>query len=400
MTATTARSRSLPVTFGWVSLLQDLGSKMVVPVLPLFLAIELAASPLAVGVVEGVAGVTAALAAAIGGRVAAREPARWVRLGYGLSSVAKPALALTTVWPAVLAVRIGDRAGKGLRDAPRDLLLAEHDRHRRGRAFGIQQAMDKTGGFLGPLVGLALYEATGSFRAVFLAAFVPCAASVALLRDLPTPSRHRTVGSSPDPSPRLAPAHEDAPNARSPRTAAQWQALAATTLHSVGFAPVSLLLLRALDADASAAEVLLGFAALRLVTALASYPAGRLVDARSARAVTVVGMTISAAAVATVAIAGHPSVAATGLAAVGLADALTKGPTKAWLATLASPGRTAALLGDRTAATGVGALLSAVAIGAAWGEDGRGALLVAAGVAAIAALVAVGTAAPDRAVSA
>ncbi|MGH1504841.1 MAG: MFS transporter [Acidimicrobiales bacterium] len=388
--ATPTPRRSLPVTFGWVSLLQDLGSKMVVPVLPLFLALELGASPLAVGLVEGLAGISAAVAAAVGGRIASRRPAHWVRVGYGLSSIAKPALALATTWPAVLAIRLGDRAGKGLRDGPRDLLLAAEGAGRRGRAFGVQQAMDKTGGFLGPLAGLALFRLTGSFRAVFVVAFVPCVASVLLLRNLVDPEPTMT---SPRDDVALASDEPTSTATEAERTERRRhrQALVAVAAHSLGFAPVSLLLLRALDARASATGVLLAFAGLRLVTALASYPAGRAVDRLTPQLVSLIGMLVSAAAVATVALATTPGRAAIGLAGVGLADALTKGPTKAWLASLAPAGRAGAVLGDRAAVTGGAGLVAGIAIGAAWGEDGTTALLVAAAVAAVAAAIAAAT---------
>ncbi|MEM8620094.1 MAG: MFS transporter [Actinomycetota bacterium] len=376
------KPRNRAVHFGWVSLLQDLGSKMVVPILPLFLAIQLGASAFVVGIVDGIGAVSAAAAAAIAGRWSTGNPVRWVRVGYGLSSAMKLALAFATTWPAVLGIRVADRTGKGVRDAPRDLLLAEAPADRHGTTFGIQQAMDKTGGFLGPLVGLAAYELFNqSFDAVFFVAFIPCAASVALLWYIPAAPR-------PPESPATGqPSAETSQHERSP-TQAQRRALAAILLHSLGFVSVSLLLLRGLDVNASVAELLIGYAVLRLITAVASYPIGRLVDGTSARRVTIAGMLVSAGAVGLIAIADSPTVVWLALGAVGLADAMTRGPVKAWLLGLGPAATRGPVLGDRAAITGVGALVSAVVVGAAWGSDGQAALLGAAVVAVCAAALA------------
>ncbi len=370
--------RSRAVHFGWVSLLQDLGSKMVVPVLPLFLAVQLGASAFVIGLIDGVGAVCAAATAAVAGRLGRTAPVRWVRAGYGLSSIAKLALAAAAAWPTVLAIRVADRAGKGIRDAPRDILLAESPRRRHGTTFGIQQAMDKTGGFLGPLVGLVAYElAGGSFDAVFVTAFVPCALSVVLLWYIPpAPAAVDTVRESPP-----APIDHGV-------TAAQRRALVAVTLHALGFVSVSLLLLRALDADASVAQILLAYSTLRLVTAVASYPIGRLVDAASARVVVIVGMLVSAVAVATAAVATSTAVIWAALGGVGLADAMTRGPVKAWLLGLGPASARGPVLGDREALTGVAALVSSIGVGLAWNETGSAPLLVAAAVAALAAIVA------------
>lgn len=383
--STTHRSRA--VHFGWVSLLQDLGSKMVVPALPLFLTLQLGASAFVVGLIDGVGAVSAAVVAPVAGRIASRAPVRLVRLGYGLSSVMKLALAAATAWPAVLAVRVADRAGKGVRDAPRDLLLANSPSERHGRTFGIQQAMDKTGGFLGPLIGIAVYSLfDSSFDAVFIVAFVPCALSVALLWRIPD---------APNPAREAAPTTTstlDAANA----TPSQRRALIAVGLHSLGFVSVSLLLVRALDVDASVARVLLAYSGLRLVTALTSYPAGRLVDRHSAQSVTVAGMVVAAASIGLAAVASNVATIAIALGGVGLAEAFTKAPVKAWLVSLGPPASHGAVLGDRSAVAGAAALIGSIAVGAAWNVAGQAPLLAAAAIGLLGAAVASTVRSPTR----
>ncbi|MEO1055704.1 MAG: MFS transporter [Actinomycetota bacterium] len=375
--------RSRAVHFGWVSLLQDLGSKMVVPILPLFLALQLGASAFVVGLIDGVGAVSAAIVAPIAGRMSRALPVRWVRAGYGLSSAMKLALAFATTWPAVLGIRVADRAGKGIRDAPRDVLLAEAPAHRHGATFGIQQAMDKTGGFLGPLAGLVAYELSDqSFDAVFVVAFIPCALSVALLWRIPPPP---VRPASPDDA---APTSDFAAATSARASPAQRRALAAIALHSLGFVSVSLLLLRALDVDATVAQILIGYAVLRLITAIASYPIGRLVDATSARAISIAGMLVSAGAIALIALATTPAAVWVALGTVGLADAMTRGPVKAWLLSLGPKAASGAVLGDRSAITGIAGLVSSIAVGTAWGSTGQLPLLVAAAVAASGAALA------------
>lgn len=370
------------VHFGWVSLLQDLGSKMVVPIVPLFLALQLGASAFIVGLIDGVAAMSAAVVAPVAGRLATRYPVRMVRLGYGLSSAMKLALAGALSWPLVLAVRVADRAGKGIRDTPRDMLLADGSTAHHGRAFGIQQAMDKAGGFLGPIAGLLIYRLFGgSFNAVFVVAFIPCAMSVGLLRRIPPAASEER----PPARPKISTAEGSTPGRT---TSAQRRALVAVALHALGFVSASLLLLRAIGVDASVTDALIGFSALRLMTAVASYPVGRIVDAASARLIVTSGMFVSAGAVAVVGLSSNRTLLWCGLSAFGLADALTKAPIKVWLISLGPPASRGAVLGDRSAIAGVGALVGALATGFAWGDDGQLPLLIGASVAAAAALVA------------
>src|SRR5207247_6791502 len=115
------------VALGLTSLFTDVSTEMIVPVLPLFVTGTLKASVASLGVIEGVAESTAALLRLASGwlsdRIGRRKP--FLIFGYGLSSVAKAALALAVSWPAVLGLRFSDRVGKGLRNPPRDALIAD-----------------------------------------------------------------------------------------------------------------------------------------------------------------------------------------------------------------------------------------------------------------------------------
>ncbi|MCB2018645.1 MAG: MFS transporter, partial [Hydrogenophaga sp.] len=170
---------------GFVSLLMDVSSEMIHSLLPLFLVGTLGASALVVGVIEGLAESTALIVKVFSGVLSDW----WQRrkglavAGYALGALTKPLFALATGTGLVLTARLLDRVGKGIRGAPRDALVADiAPPALRGAAFGLRQALDTVGAFLGPLlaVGLMLLW-NDDFRAVFWVAVVPGLLAVLLL---------------------------------------------------------------------------------------------------------------------------------------------------------------------------------------------------------------------------
>ncbi|TMK19342.1 MAG: MFS transporter, partial [Actinobacteria bacterium] len=187
------------VVLSWVSFFQDAASEMLYPVLPLFLTGVLGAPPSVVGLIEGVAEGTASVMKAVSGRLAdIRRRRPLVAAGYGISSLSKLVIGFATGWPLVLVARFADRFGKGLRTSPRDALIAaDTATEHRGRAFGFNRALDTAGAVVGPLAGLALYEALDHrIRPLFFVAFVPAAASVALIGLVREPVTTPAQGSS------------------------------------------------------------------------------------------------------------------------------------------------------------------------------------------------------------
>src|SRR5688500_3984615 len=166
-----------------VSFFTDLATDMIYPLIPVFLTGTLRASAGFVGAIEGAAETTAALLRLASGwwsdRVRRRKPL--VLAGYALAALARPLIALATSAGQVLAVRLTDRVGKGIRGAPRDALIADAvSPALRGRAFGVHRAADHLGAVAGPLVAFALLQGAGlPLRTVFLAAAVPGLAAVA-----------------------------------------------------------------------------------------------------------------------------------------------------------------------------------------------------------------------------
>ena len=159
------------VLLGWVSLLADISSEMVYPLMPIFVVVVLGSSATSLGWVEGIAAIIVALLTAWSGwrsdlgsrrdasnaitNVPRRLP--WIRWGYGLPVLGRAILALAVAWPMVMLGRGVDRVGKGLRGSPRDALLTDAaDPSQRGRAFGFHRAMDTTGATIGVLLAAGL----------------------------------------------------------------------------------------------------------------------------------------------------------------------------------------------------------------------------------------------------
>lgn len=182
------RYTSLPrnvLALSFVSLLNDTSSEIIYPLLPAFLALSLGASPFAIGLIEGFAESVASLLKLVSGYLSDRFGTRkWpVFLGYSLAAITRPFLAFATSWPQVLVVRMTDRAGKGIRGAPRDALIADGlPANRRGFAFGFNRAADHLGAVLGPVAAFILlsifaadkqHPTLGEYQNVFLFASVP-----------------------------------------------------------------------------------------------------------------------------------------------------------------------------------------------------------------------------------
>lgn len=179
--------RELPsavILLGTVSLLNDMASDMIMPLLPVFLTATLGAGPAILGLIEGVAESTASLLKLWAGRLGdggvGHKPLAVT--GYALSNLVRPLLSVAGSWGVVMAVRFADRAGKGLRTSPRDALVSGSvNVDQRGQAFGLHRAMDHTGAFIGPLLASGLLAYGLTMQQVFLASVVPGILAVALL---------------------------------------------------------------------------------------------------------------------------------------------------------------------------------------------------------------------------
>ncbi len=167
---------------GLISLMNDMSSEMIYPLLPVFLTSVLHASAASLGVIEGVAETTVSVLKYLSGYISDRTRKRKAifAAGYTVSNIIRPLIGIATAWWHVLILRFGDRVGKGIRTAPRDALLAESAPETdRGLAFGFQRAMDHLGAILGPLIAAALIRFCDyPIKTVFLMSAIPGAVTI------------------------------------------------------------------------------------------------------------------------------------------------------------------------------------------------------------------------------
>ncbi|HMA46908.1 MAG TPA: MFS transporter [Frankiaceae bacterium] len=380
--------RNLLVLCG-VSFLQDAASELVYPLLPLLLTGPLAAPAVVVGAIEGIAEGASAVTKLLAGRLAdLHRRAPLVAVGYGLAALGKALVAAALVWPVVLAGRVVDRLGKGVRGTPRDaLLVVGIPADRRGAAFGLHRAADTAGAVVGPLLGLAAYELVG-LRGALVVAVVPAVLSVLLvgvLREGPPPSSRLEPRPRrrPGPPPRRA---APATPAVAPLPAPLRRVLALLTVFAVVNVPDALLLLRAHEVGFGVAGVLGVYVAYNAVYALLSFPAGALSDRLPRRYVMAAGLLVFAVAYAGLGLVdSRPGVVALFLLYGGY-TASTDGVGKAWVSALAPAIRQGFAQGLYQGLSGAGALVAGLWAGVLWSGDGRLPLVLAGAVAATVAV--------------
>ncbi len=371
---------------GLTSLFMDLSSELIHGLLPIFLVVTLGAGPAVLGLVEGVAEATASFAklasGALSDRMGRRKPL--ALLGYGLAALTKPLFPLATGVGTVFLARFLDRLGKGIRGAPRDALVADvTPLELRASAFGLRQALDTVGAFLGPLAAVALMAATGDdIRLVLWFAVLPAAICVLVLWvGVEEPEASRPPAR---PRPRLGLGPADLGELG----AAFWSIVAVTGLLSLARFSEAFLVLRAQEVGMAIGLVPLVMVVMSLVYSLVAWPAGRLGDRVDRRRLLVVGILVLVPADLILAAAADVAGALLGVAVWGLHMGLSQGLLTTLVADTAPVARRGTAFGVFHLVTGVGALLASLIAGLVWELAGAGATFaLGAGLALAAALV-------------
>jgi MFS family permease len=368
-------------TLGFVSLLTDVSSEMVHALLPVFLVSELGASFAAVGLIEGIAEATAAITKIFSGVLSdwlGRRKAL-AAIGYGLSAIAKPAFPLAASIGWIVAARFVDRVGKGVRDAPRDALVADlAPQEARGASMGLRQALDTVGAFLGPLLAIGLMALTANrFRVVFWVGVVPAFLAVALLvvgvREPLRPTRG--APGFPLSFPRLR-----------RLGAIFWLAVTTAVAFSLACFSDAFLILRARDAGLPIALAPAVLVVMNVVYAATAYPAGALSDRFGRLAVLAAGFAILIVADLTLAFASGLTGMAAGVALWGLQMGVTKGALAALVADAAPPDSRGSAYGIFNFASGLALLVASVLFGVLWDRTGPAAAFFASALFAAAAI--------------
>ena len=350
-----------------MTLLNDLSSEITVRTLPLFLSNVLAVKTGVIGLVEGLAESTATLLQLFSGYLADRrgQKKQLALVGYALSNFTKPFLYFANAWGVVLAIRVLDRIGKGIRTAPRDALIADvTPTGRRGAAFGFNKGMDKTGAVIGLLLAaLLLYLGQRgdvaltreAYQHLVLLALVPGLAAVAVLAFLvrEQPGRVPLAGTSV----RLAWRGLDG----------RFRAyLAIITVFTLGNSSDAFLMLRAQTLGLTPFGIFLVLAAFSLVIAVGSTPAGALSDLLGRRLLIVTGWTTYAVIYLGFAIASETWHVVALYLGYGLYHATFQGAASALVADLVPSELRGTAYGLLDAAVGIAALPASVLAGLLW----------------------------------
>jgi len=389
--ATARRPAALPrvvIGLGLVSLFTDVSSEAIFPLLPAFLA-TLGASNAFIGLVEGSAELVASVLKYLTGLVADRR-ARLkplVLVGYGISTAVRPLVALALAPWHVLAVRVGDRIGKGIRTSPRDALIAQAtDPSIRARAYGFHRAMDHAGAAIGTLLSAGLLWWLGAgfgrpasgeqLRTVFLWAAAPGLLALVALSLTREPARPPPPPPTPTagPKPALPPALK--------------RALLPIMLFACANATDAFILVKVARLGASPILAPLLWLGLHVVKAGTATAGGRLADRYGKRNALALGWAVYALTWSAVGLAQSVPVLLALAAVYGITHGMVEGPEKALVAELAAGNARGRAFGAYNMIVGLAALAASTAFGAVWDRHGSTVAFAASGALAVVAAVA------------
>lgn len=349
------------IILSMVSLFTDVASEMLYPVTPIFLT-SLGATMAAIGLIEGIAEITAGLLKGYFGVLSDKLGKRsiFVIIGYGLSGLVKPLPGIFQNFGMVLFSRVTDRVGKGVRTAPRDALLAGYSNGNTGAVFGFHRAMDTLGAALGPLGALlllALYP--GNYSIIFLIAFIPSLIAVAFtltVKDKPVEAIIKKKG------------HYLEFWRRAPR---EYKTLIVLfTLFSLVNSSDVFLILKSRSIAKSDSLAIFGYVFYNLVYASFSYPAGLLSDRIGKKNVLTSGLVVFSIVYSGFAFSGSFILMWALFALYGVYAASTEGITKAWIADLIRDENRGSAIGLLTMLSSFAVMAGSVLTGILWDRFG------------------------------
>ena len=354
---------------GLVSLFMDISSEMIHALLPLYLVSVLGASTLVVGVIEGIAEATASITKVFSGALSDYLGRRkWLAaLGYGMSAMTKPVFPLASGIGWLVAARFVDRVGKGVRDAPRDALIADlTPADLRGAAYGLRQSLDTVGAVVGPgLAILFMALLADNFTAVFWIAVIPAFISAAIIvlavREPPRPAVLRKV---------------HAPLSRrelARLSSVYWMVVGVAAVFTLARFSEAFLLLRARSVDLPITVVPAVLVLMNVAYALTAWPAGALSDRIGRYGVVTVGFALLILADVALAIGDGIPLVMFGVALWGLHMGLTQGLLAALVADTAPEELRGTAFGMFNLVSGGATLTASIIAGWLWdfaGPDG------------------------------
>lgn len=366
-----------------VSLFTDVASEMLYPVMPVYLK-SIGFSILLIGILEGFAEATAGLSKGYFGKASDNSGKRlpFVQIGYTLSSISKPMMALYVYPLWVFAARSLDRLGKGIRTGARDALLSdEADSKNKGRVFGFHRAMDTLGAVIGPLLALwYLQSHPGDYKTLFYVAFLP--GMLAILLSMLIREKQRSLPLKPVKTKfgDFLKYWKDSP----PQYRKLTSALLLFTLFNSSDV---FLLLKMKTSGFDDGSVIGVYIFYNLIYALFAYPLGVLADKLGMKIIYMLGLILFAATYAGMALFEHKTAYLILFFLYGIYAAATEGIAKAWISNICSKSDTATAIGTYTAFQSIATLLASSLAGMLWFAFGASAAFLVTAVAVVPVLI-------------
>ena len=392
----TTRLRGVPRTIwalGFVSMFTDISSEMIHSLLPVFLVTSLGASPALVGLIEGVAEATASITKVFSGWLSDRLGRRKLLtvLGYGLAVITKPIFPLAVTPYEVLAARFLDRIGKGVRDAPRDALVADvTPEDLRGASYGLRQSLDTIGAFAGPLAAVGLMAAFNDMRTVFSFAIIPAIIAVAVL----VLAVKEPAGSTQPHDAKSPISWSDVRSIGTPF----WIAVAVGVLFTMARFSEAFLVLRGASAGIPLMLVPFVMIVMNVVYSIIAAPVGSFSDTLGRKPLLASGIAVLIVADLVLALLGNIAGVLIGVALWGLHLGLTQGLLAALVADTAPARVRGTAFGLFNLATGLTMLAASILAGALWSARGASLTFLTGGGFALVALLGVLALLKERAV--
>jgi MFS family permease len=358
------------VALGMVSLFMDISSEMIYPLIPLFLNNVLLASKTYIGLIEGVAESTASILKVFSGWLSDKLGKRKsiILWGYGISVFSRPILASASSWLGVLAYRFTDRAGKGVRTAPRDAIIADStESGSLGKAFGFHRSMDTVGAVIGPaLAFLILALPGGRFQTVFWISMIPGFFALACIAIFVNDVKRQTPAN-------IETAFRSSVSFG--RLERNFKAfLVVVTIFTLGKTSEAFLILRVQELGVAVAAIPLLYLSFNGVSALLSTPLGIMADRIGKRRMILLSYVFFAVIFLGFAFATSQLHGWLLFLAFGVFVAMNEGVQRAYVATMIEPEIMATGYGIYHTIVGLAALPSAIIGGALWEHFGAQAL--------------------------
>ncbi|MGC9325464.1 MAG: MFS transporter [Desulfomonilia bacterium] len=357
--------RRLPIGIwglGFVSMFMDISSELVHSLLPIFMATVLGTSMVTIGIIEGFAEGAAAITKVFSGAISDYCGKRKfiAMAGYTLSAMTKPIFPLATTIGWVFGARFVDRIGKGIRGAPRDVLVADiAPIHLRGAAYGLRQSLDSVGAFIGPLMAVIfMIWFINDIRAVLWVAVIPAFIAVFLL--IIAVREPKSAESATDPRNRLT----FTDTKRLPM--GYWLIVVLGAVFTLARFSEAFIILRAQDVGLPIGYVPMIMIVMNIFYSMFAYPAGVAADRLSAKTILVFGLAILVIADVALAIAVSPLTTFAGAAFWGLHMAFTQGLLSKLIADTAPSDLRGTAFGVFNLVSGLALFLASFIAGSLW----------------------------------